>query len=177
MPVQGSVRCIWFQCHPPEVIVHHYSDVIMSVMASQINSLTMVYSTVYSCHSNMKATRHWPLCGNSPMTGEFLAQMASNAQNVSISWRHHHDFLRHICQSQRAGMCVILVEGASTTYFSSQYHNSNVVEIHIAIVRLLAIRSLQQFAQHNCRVLSPICVTNAFLKRYFRRVSIAIEPV
>ena len=30
------------------------------------------------------------LCvGNSPVTGEFHAQMASNAENVSIWWRHH----------------------------------------------------------------------------------------
>ena len=30
------------------------------------------------------------LCaGNSPETGEFSAQMASNAENVSIWWRHH----------------------------------------------------------------------------------------
>ena len=30
------------------------------------------------------------LCtGNSPGTGEFLAQMAGNAENVSIWWRHH----------------------------------------------------------------------------------------
>ena len=30
------------------------------------------------------------LCAvNSPVTGEFLAQMASNAENVSIWWRHH----------------------------------------------------------------------------------------
>ena len=27
--------------------------------------------------------------GNSPVTGEFPAQKASNAENVSISWRHH----------------------------------------------------------------------------------------
>ena len=27
--------------------------------------------------------------GNSPMTGEFPAQMTSNAENVSIWWRHH----------------------------------------------------------------------------------------
>ena len=32
------------------------------------------------------------LCaGNSPGTGEFPAQMASNAENVSIWWRHHVD--------------------------------------------------------------------------------------
>ena len=30
------------------------------------------------------------LCaGNSPVTGEFLAQMASNAENCTILWRHH----------------------------------------------------------------------------------------
>ena len=30
------------------------------------------------------------LCaGNSPVTGEFPAQMASNAENASIWWRHH----------------------------------------------------------------------------------------
>ena len=30
------------------------------------------------------------LCaGNSPVTGEFPAQMVSNAENVSIWWRHH----------------------------------------------------------------------------------------
>ena len=29
--------------------------------------------------------------GNSPVTGEFPAQKASNAENVSISWRHHDD--------------------------------------------------------------------------------------
>ena len=32
--------------------------------------------------------------GNSPVTGEFPAQMASNAENVSIWWRHHEFFLR-----------------------------------------------------------------------------------
>ena len=32
------------------------------------------------------------LCaGNSPVTGEFPAQRASNAENVSIWWRHHVD--------------------------------------------------------------------------------------
>ena len=36
---------------------------------------------------DIKAPRHWPLCGE--FTGEFPAQMASNAENDSISWRHH----------------------------------------------------------------------------------------
>ena len=36
------------------------------------------------------------LCaGNSPGTGEFPAQMASNAENVSIWWRHHGVVFKH----------------------------------------------------------------------------------
>ena len=36
------------------------------------------------------------LCvGNSPGTGEFPVQMASNAENVSIWWRHHDDKYVH----------------------------------------------------------------------------------
>ena len=33
---------------------------------------------------NTKAPRHWPCAGNSPVPGEFPAQMASNAENASI---------------------------------------------------------------------------------------------
>ena len=63
----------------------------MSAMASQITSLTIAYSTVYSGRSkNTSKLRVTGLCsGNSPVTGEFPAQMASNAENVSIWWRHH----------------------------------------------------------------------------------------
>ena len=38
---------------------------------------------------NIKAPRHWPFAGNSPVTGEFPAQMASYAENFSIWWRRH----------------------------------------------------------------------------------------
>ena len=68
----------------------HYCDVMMGSMASQIT--TIVYSTV---HSGTDQSRHqsiaslafvrgihrWPV--NSPH------KRASNAENVSISWRHH----------------------------------------------------------------------------------------
>ena len=49
----------------------HYIDVIMTTMASQITSLTVVYLTVYC---------HWPLCGEFTETGESSAQRASNAE-------------------------------------------------------------------------------------------------
>ena len=63
----------------------------MSAIASKITSLTIVYSTSSQAQGkeNIKAPRHWPLWGNSPDTGEFPAEMASNAENVSIWWRHH----------------------------------------------------------------------------------------
>ena len=38
---------------------------------------------------NIKAPRHWPLCEEFTGTGEFPAQRASYAENVSIWWRHH----------------------------------------------------------------------------------------
>ena len=37
--------------------------------------------------ANIKAPRHWPLWGE--FTGELPSQMSSNAENVSIWWRHH----------------------------------------------------------------------------------------
>ena len=45
---------------------------------------------------NIKAPRHWPLWGEFTGTGEFRAQRASNAGNVSIWWRHHDNFLHRL---------------------------------------------------------------------------------
>ena len=64
----------------------------MGAMTSQITSLTSVYSTVYSGadQSKHQSSALLAICaGNSPGTGELPAQMASNAENVSIWWRHH----------------------------------------------------------------------------------------
>ena len=36
---------------------------------------------------NIKAPRHWPLCGNLPVTDEIPAQRASSTENVSSWWR------------------------------------------------------------------------------------------
>ena len=79
---------------PCNRIAKHCSDVIMGAMVSQITSLTVVYSAVYSGADQRKHQSsaslafvrgfHW-----SPVTGEFPAQMATNADNVSIWWRHH----------------------------------------------------------------------------------------
>ena len=56
----------------------------MSAMASQITSLTIVYSTVYSRRISKQKSKLWVtgLCEwNSQVTGEFPTQRASNAEN------------------------------------------------------------------------------------------------
>ena len=63
----------------------HYNDVIMGEIASQITSLTMVYSAVYSGEDQRK---HQSSASLTFVRG-IPAQMASNAENVSIWWRHH----------------------------------------------------------------------------------------
>ena len=71
----------------------------MGTMAPQITSLTIVYSTVYSGADQRKHQSSASLAfvwGNSPGTGEFPAQMATNAENVSISWRHHVSYLLNL---------------------------------------------------------------------------------
>ena len=82
------VHVSWGQCWPMNF---HYNDVTMSAIASQITSLTIVYWSIYS--GRLKKTsklRVTGFCaGNSPVTGEFSAQMACNAENFSIWWRHH----------------------------------------------------------------------------------------
>ena len=79
-----------------DIFLWHHNDVIMGALASQVTSLTIVYPTVYSGAGQTSTLRVTGLCaGNSPMTGVFPAQMASNAENDSI-WRHN-DLIRRIC--------------------------------------------------------------------------------
>ena len=89
----------------------HCNDVPMGAIAPQITSRTIVYSVVYSDADQRKTSklRVIGLCaGNSPGTGEFPAQMASYAENVSIWWRHH--VLWPILS-----VCSFTVQQASTT--------------------------------------------------------------
>ena len=74
---------------PPPV---HYNDVVMGAIASQITSLTIVYSIVYSDADQSKHQSSASLdivLGIHRATANFHAQMASNAENVSIWLRHH----------------------------------------------------------------------------------------
>ena len=70
----------------------------MSAMACKINSLTIVYCSPLiqkQIKENIKALRHWPLYEEFTGTGEFPAQMANNAENVSIWWRHQEKNMIH----------------------------------------------------------------------------------
>ena len=75
-------------------LLMYYNDVIMDAIKSQITSLIIVCSTVYSDGDQRKhlKLRVTGLCaGNSPATGEFSAQMASKAEifpfdDVIMSW-------------------------------------------------------------------------------------------
>ena len=69
----------------------HYTDVIMTTMPSEITTSRLFTQSFIRAQikGNIKAPRHWPLCREFTGTGEFSAQRASNAENVSIWWRHH----------------------------------------------------------------------------------------
>ena len=70
----------------------HYGDVTMGASVSNHQShgclLNRLFKRRSTKTSKLRVTGLW--VGNSPGTGEFPAQMASNAENVSIWWRHLH---------------------------------------------------------------------------------------
>ena len=66
------------------MIEYHYIDVIMTTIASQSPAWRLFTQSFIQAQikENIKAPRHWPLYGEVTGTG-------SNAENVSIWWRHH----------------------------------------------------------------------------------------
>ena len=84
--------CIYIYCH-------HYIDVIMTTVASQITSLTVVNSIVYSgadqIKKNSKHRATGIYAGKSPGPVNPRTE-ASNAENGSIWWRHHDSCLTRI---------------------------------------------------------------------------------
>ena len=61
---------------------HHPHDCLLNRLFGRISKKTPKLRVTGLC------------AGNSPWTGEFPAQMASNAENVYIWWRHHDIYLR-----------------------------------------------------------------------------------
>ena len=76
-------------------LIIHYNDVIMSVMASQITSLTIVYSGVYSGADQRKhqsstslafvrGIHRWPV--NSPHKGPVMQKMFTFDDVIMVTW-------------------------------------------------------------------------------------------
>ena len=87
----------------------HYSDVIMSIMASQITILTIVYGLFKLNSQKTSKLRVTGLCeGNSLVTG------ASNAENVSIWWCHHVICAQHNSWPDERDMMALEVRAAGT---------------------------------------------------------------
>ena len=89
----------------------HYSDVIMSMMASQITSLTIVYSPVYS---DAVQRRHQSSASLAFVRGIHQWTVNSTAKNVSIWWRHH---ARMTYCSHETLVSVIAGMAASMSYY------------------------------------------------------------
>ena len=82
----------------------HYSDVIISTMVSQITSLTIVYSTVYSGADQRKYQSSASVAFVRGINRWMTAQRASNAENVSIWCRPHA--AHHVFASWCSVRCV-----------------------------------------------------------------------
>ena len=147
------------------VLTIHYSDVIMGTMVSQITSLTIVYSTIYSGADQRKhqsstslaflwGTHRWPV--NSPV------QMTHNVENVSIWWCHHemipdrlcwrHDIIFKMTNNilQYAPMLQALTQEDSTHSKSSlQYHKDTYC--HHSSSLWLQHRKSSFYETHSCQ--------------------------
>ena len=75
--------------------VSHYMDIIKSVSNHKPHDLLLKCFFRRRSKEISKVRATGLFTGNSPVTGEFPAQMSSNAENVSIWWRHN---VRCICR-------------------------------------------------------------------------------
>ena len=70
-------------------IILHYIDVIMTTMASQITSLTVAYSIVYSSADQRKHQSSASLAFVQEIHRDRWIPRTKGQENVSIWWRHH----------------------------------------------------------------------------------------
>ena len=97
------------------------------------------------------------LCvGNSPETGEFPAQMASNAENISIWWRHHENrqFPNHNKTTQSVNHKNISWDALHSYWILKQLGNSKHKKFHFMSISINVICLYQSdpiqwiFGQH-----------------------------
>ena len=78
-------------CTPPwsQVFATHLSGIRKSLLWRHNGHHGVSNHQPHECLLNRSFKRRSKKTWNSPETGEFPAQMASDAENVSIWWRHH----------------------------------------------------------------------------------------
>ena len=116
-PHKGPV--MWNVC--PHVMTSSlccYNKVIINAMASQITGISIVCTIVGTGPDQRKhqSSASLAFCaGNSPVTGEFPTQKASNVENISICWRYHalHHYHYILCRLSTTWLCAGCTWGAS----------------------------------------------------------------
>ena len=107
----GAFRDPWWR---HDIAALHYIDVIMTMMASQITILTVVYSPFIQTQvkENIKAPRHWPLCGEftgdrwiphtkGQLHGKCFQLMTSSCSTILVLWTNGHRFPLHFVEGQQ----------------------------------------------------------------------------
>ena len=87
---------------------------------------------------NIKAPRHWPLWGEFP--GEFPAQRASTAENVSISWRHHdfnHGIMDVITSFYGVSSCKVTYNTCHLSNYIWDYYIGTLSSVQVTTSRNL----------------------------------------
>ena len=121
----------------------------MGTIASQITNLTIVYSTVYSGADQRKHQRSTSLAflrGINRWLVNSTAQRASNAENVSTSWRNHVN----IRLQQILSMCArSSSELQWLDYTRGHLHSSHRIDCHwyccngtVIIILIITVKSL-----------------------------------
>ena len=110
------------------------------------------------------------LCaGNSPGTGEFPSQVASNAENVSIWWRHHDKWL---CTSTVASQITgsTTVRSTPSLFSYSGYRNTHIKSLHNRHLPCETTTALQ-WRHNECDSVSNHQPQDCLLNRLFWRRS------
>ena len=83
------------------------------------------------------------LCaGNSPVTGEFPAQMASNAENVSIWWRLHDNYAKQVYFRSK----IMPFDNFDSLY--QHYYSQGTAEGNISLISINVIIYIMTFTNH-----------------------------
>ena len=153
-PWNGKMPSLYWD--GPQVATSHYGDVIMGAIAFQITSLTIVYSTVYSDADQRK---HQSSSSLALVRGIHRpAQMASNAENVSIRWRHR-DGYNSCTQSTQSNYCNCFKLLQNSTYLrSSQDDYTDLSTIKHTCKEKQNISFFQEISKNSWKIL--VCFWN-----------------